>query len=85
MENLIFEILKMAGFIVVLFLCCLWLVKDKRSFYKFRDWGLIPLTALAGFVIYCIGYWEAGTKESLITLVVRSFSVSYTHLRAHET
>lgn len=73
MENLIFEILKMAGFIVVLFLCCLWLVKDKRSFYKFRDWGLIPLTALAGFVIYCIGYWEAGTKESLITLVVRSF------------
>ena len=26
MENLIFEILKMAGFIVVLFLCCLWLV-----------------------------------------------------------
>ena len=31
MENLIFEILKMAGFIVVLFLCCLWLVKDKRS------------------------------------------------------
>ena len=30
MENLIFEILKMAGFIVVLFLCCLWLVKDKR-------------------------------------------------------
>ena len=62
MENLIFEILKMAGFIVVLFLCCLWLVKDKRSFYKFRDWGLIPLTALAGFVIY-----------SLITLVVRSF------------
>ena len=34
MENLIFEILKMAGFIVVLFLCCLWLVKDKRSFYK---------------------------------------------------
>ena len=73
MENLIFEILKMAGFIVVLFLCCLWLVKDKRSFYKFWDWGLIPLTALAGFVIYCIGYWEAGTKESLITLVVRSF------------
>ena len=51
MENLIFEILKMAGFIVVLFLCCLWLVKDKRSFYKFRDWGLIPLTALAGFVV----------------------------------
>ena len=34
MENLIFEILKMAGFIVVLFLCCLWLVKDKRSFYS---------------------------------------------------
>ena len=35
MENLIFEILKMAGFIVVLFLCCLWLVKDKRTFHMF--------------------------------------------------
>ena len=33
MENLIFEILKMAGFIVVLFLCCLWLVKKNGNSY----------------------------------------------------
>lgn len=43
---------------------------------------MIPLTLPGRICNYCIGYWEAGTKESLITLVVRSF-VHVSHVFLH--
>ena len=68
MENLIFEILKMAGFIVVLFLCCLWLVKDKRSFYKFRDWGLDSTDCpgrICNLLHRLLGSWDERIADNL--------------------
>ena len=65
MENLIFEILKMAGFIVVLFLCCLWLVKDKRSFYKFRDDSTDWPGRICNLLHRLLGSWDERIADNL--------------------
>ena len=59
--------------LLVIYLLCIFLIKDRQSFLKLRNRVLIPLTAAGGLVIYFIGYMNGGTSGSLTTLAIRSF------------
>lgn len=59
--------------LIILFLFCLLLARNKDAYSKLRNWVLIPVTALAGFIIYYIGYQDGGTEGVLSTSCIRSF------------
>lgn len=73
MSRFVYDLLFIGLAAVAALLFCRYLVRDKASFMKFRNWLLIPLTALGGLVVYGIGYYDGGTAGSWATLGIRSF------------
>ena len=52
------DVMTLIIILVILFLFCLLLARNNDAYNKLRNRVLIPLTAIAGFIIYYIGYQE---------------------------
>lgn len=67
------DLLGFALMLLLLFLFCLLMAKRRQTCLRIRNYLLIPLAAVGGFVIYAIGYLHGGTASSLTALSIRSF------------
>lgn len=67
------DIVFFAVLLLFLFLFCLLMARRRKTCLRIRNYVLIPLAAVGGFVVYTIGYLHGGTANSLIALVIRSF------------
>ena len=76
------SLLGLVVFCVTLLVYCILLVKHKKQCLRFRDWVLIPLTAIGGFVLYFIGYIDEGSR-SLVTLSLRAFMSTFEMFLLH--
>ena len=67
------DVMTLIIILVILFLFCLLLARNNDAYNKLRNRVLIPLTAIAGFIIYYIGYQDGGTENVITTSCIRSF------------
>ena len=67
------DMLFFVGILLVLLVFCILLAKRRKTCLNIRNYLLIPLVAVGGFVIYAIGYLHGGTASSLTALAIRSF------------
>ncbi len=67
------DVLAFAVMLLLLFLFCLLMARRRKTCLRIRNYLLVPLAAVGGFVIYAIGYLHGGTASSLTALSIRSF------------